>query len=87
MGLKQLSEDLGKYQRNLSRKFINKAKVSSLTDYGFFAELDSNTEGLVHVSEIDWTNKNIHPSKVVSVGDEVDGMVLKIDIEKKDFLA
>ena len=62
---------------------VNKGKVTSITDYGFFAELDSNTEGLVHVSEIDWTNKNIHPSKVVSVGDQVDLMVLEIDVEKR----
>ena len=62
---------------------VHKAKVSTLTDYGFFAELDKDTEGLVHVSEIDWTNKNIHPSKVVSVGDQVDLMVLEIDIEKR----
>ena len=61
---------------------VNKGKVTSITDYGF-AELDSNTEGLVHVSEIDWTNKNIHPSKVVSVGDQVDLMVLEIDVEKR----
>ena len=84
LGLKQLSEDPWE---NIKETYpvnsINKAKVSSLTDYGFFAELDSNTEGLVHVSEIDWTNKNIHPSKVVSVGDEVDVMVLEIDIEKR----
>ena len=62
---------------------IHRAKVSSIAEYGFFAELDSNTEGLVHISEIDWTNKNIHPSKVVSVGDEVEVMVLEIDIEKR----
>ena len=84
LGLKQLSEDPWE---NIKETYpvnsVNKAKVSSLTDYGFFAELDSNTEGLVHVSEIDWTNKNIHPSKVVSVGDEVDVMVLEIDIEKR----
>ena len=84
LGLKQLSEDPWE---NIKDTYpinsINKAKVSSLTDYGFFAELDSNTEGLVHVSEIDWTNKNIHPSKVVSAGDEVDVMVLEIDIEKR----
>ncbi|MDC3151127.1 30S ribosomal protein S1 [SAR86 cluster bacterium] len=84
LGLKQLSEDPWE---NIKDTYpvnsINKAKVSSLTDYGFFAELDSNTEGLVHVSEIDWTNKNIHPSKVVSPGDEVDVMVLEIDIEKR----
>ena len=52
-------------------------------EYSFFKELDSTTEGLVHISEIDWTNKSIHPSKVVSVGDEVDVMVLEIDIEKR----
>ena len=84
LGLKQLSEDPWE---NIKETYpvnsVNKAKVSSLTDYGFFAELDSNTEGLVHVSEIDWTNKNIHPSKVVSVGDEVEVMVLEIDIEKR----
>ncbi len=84
LGLKQLSEDPWE---NIKDTYpinsINKATVTSLTDYGFFAELDSNTEGLVHVSEIDWTNKNIHPSKVVSAGDEVDLMVLEIDIEKR----
>ncbi len=84
LGLKQLSQDPWE---NIKETYpvnsVNKAKVSSLTDYGFFAELDSNTEGLVHVSEIDWTNKNIHPSKVVSLGDEVDVMVLEIDIEKR----
>ena len=84
LGLKQLSEDPWE---NIKDTYpinsINKAKVTSLTDYGFFAELDSNTEGLVHVSEIDWTNKNIHPSKVVSAGDEVDVMVLEIDTEKR----
>ncbi len=84
LGLKQLSEDPWE---NIKDTYpinsVNKAKVSSLTDYGFFAELDSNTEGLVHVSEIDWTNKNIHPSKVVSAGDEVDVMVLEIDVEKR----
>ncbi|MFL2755392.1 MAG: 30S ribosomal protein S1 [Gammaproteobacteria bacterium] len=84
LGLKQLSEDPWE---NIKDTYpinsVNKAKVSSLTDYGFFAELDSNTEGLVHVSEIDWTNKNIHPSKVVSEGDEVQVMVLEIDIEKR----
>ncbi len=84
LGLKQLSEDPWE---NIKDTYpinsINKAKVTSLTDYGFFAELDSNTEGLVHVSEIDWTNKNIHPSKVVSAGDEVNLMILEIDIEKR----
>tara|TARA_A100001388_G_scaffold275102_1_gene259975 strand:+ start:295 stop:1980 length:1686 start_codon:yes stop_codon:yes gene_type:complete len=84
LGMKQLTEDPWE---NIKDTYpinsINVGKVTSITDYGFFAELDSNTEGLVHVSEIDWTNKNIHPSKVVSVGDQVDLMVLEIDIEKR----
>ena len=84
LGLKQLSSDPWV---NIKDSFpinsIHKAKVSSIAEYGFFAELDSNTEGLVHISEIDWTNKSIHPSKVVSLGDEVDVMILEIDIEKR----
>jgi len=54
-----------------------------LTDYGCFAELEEGVEGLVHVSEMDWTNKNIHPSKVVNVGDEIEVMVLDIDEERR----
>ena len=84
LGLKQLSSDPWE---NIKDSFpinsIHKAKVSSIAEYGFFAELDKNTEGLVHISEIDWTNKSIHPSKVVSLGDEVDVMILEIDIEKR----
>jgi small subunit ribosomal protein S1 len=57
--------------------------VTNLTDYGCFAELETGVEGLVHVSEMDWTNKNIHPSKVVQLGDEVDVMVLDIDEERR----
>src|SRR5690554_578255 len=59
------------------------ARVTNLTDYGCFAELEEGVEGLVHVSEMDWTNKNIHPSKVVQVGDEVEVMVLDIDEERR----
>ncbi len=59
------------------------ARVTNLTDYGCFAEIDEGVEGLVHVSEMDWTNKNIHPSKVVQVGDEVDVQVLEIDEERR----
>src|SRR5690606_18629930 len=59
------------------------AKVTNLTDYGCFAELEEGVEGLVHVSEMDWTNKNIHPSKVVQVGDEVEVMVLDIDEDRR----
>ena len=60
-----------------------KARVTNLTDYGCFAEIEEGVEGLVHVSEMDWTNKNIHPSKVVQVGDEVDVMILDIDEERR----
>ena len=59
------------------------ARVTNLTDYGCFAELEDGIEGLVHVSEMDWTNKNVHPSKVVQVGDEVEVMVLDIDADRR----
>jgi small subunit ribosomal protein S1 len=84
LGLKQLTSDPWENIRDsYPVNSIHKGKVTSIAEYGFFAELDSNTEGLVHISEIDWTNKSIHPSKVVSIGDEVDLMVLEIDIEKR----
>ena len=84
LGLKQMSSDPWETIDTLYPvNSVHKAKVSTLTDYGFFAELDKDTEGLVHVSEIDWTNKNIHPSKVVSPGDEIDVMVLELDLEKR----
>ena len=84
LGLKQNSSDPWETIETLYPvNSVHKAKVSTLTDYGFFAELDKDTEGLVHVSEIDWTNKNIHPSKVVSPGDEIDVMVLELDLEKR----
>jgi small subunit ribosomal protein S1 len=59
------------------------ATVTNLTDYGCFAEIEEGVEGLVHVSEMDWTNKNIHPSKVVNVGDECEVMVLDIDEDRR----
>jgi small subunit ribosomal protein S1 len=58
-------------------------KVTNLTDYGAFVEIEQGIEGLVHVSEMDWTNKNIHPSKVVQLGDEVEVMILEIDEERR----
>ncbi|WP_028292714.1 30S ribosomal protein S1 [Oceanobacter kriegii] len=84
LGLKQLGDDPwvsinDRYPENA----IVKARVTNLTDYGCFAELEEGVEGLVHVSEMDWTNKNIHPSKVVQVGDEIDVMVLDIDEERR----
>ena len=84
LGLKQLGEDpwhaiKQRYPENSQVKAV----VTNLTDYGCFAELETGVEGLVHVSEMDWTNKNIHPSKVVQLGDEVDVMVLDIDEERR----
>ena len=84
LGLKQLGSDpwveiTNRYPEG-SRV---KARVTNLTDYGCFAELQEGVEGLVHVSEMDWTNKNVHPSKVVSIGDEVDVIVLDIDEERR----
>ncbi|MGM8850345.1 30S ribosomal protein S1 [Salinicola sp. MH3R3-1] len=84
LGLKQLGEDpwvniVDRYPEGMK---VN-ARVTNLTDYGCFAELEEGVEGLVHVSEMDWTNKNIHPSKVVQVGDEVEVMILDIDEERR----
>ncbi|UXZ55503.1 30S ribosomal protein S1 [Vreelandella venusta] len=84
LGLKQLGEDPWV---NIKERYPENTKVhavvTNLTDYGCFAELEEGVEGLVHVSEMDWTNKNIHPSKVVQVGDDVDVMVLDIDEERR----
>ena len=84
LGLKQLGEDPWV---NIKQRYPEGTKVhavvTNLTDYGCFAELEEGVEGLVHVSEMDWTNKNIHPSKVVQVGDDVDVMVLDIDEERR----
>ncbi|WP_225772484.1 30S ribosomal protein S1 [Pseudomonas sp. Marseille-Q5115] len=84
LGLKQLGEDpwVAIKARYPEGTRVN-ARVTNLTDYGCFAELEEGVEGLVHVSEMDWTNKNIHPSKVVQVGDEVEVMVLDIDEERR----
>ena len=84
LGMKQLGDDpwveiKGRYPENTRVQAV----VTNLTDYGCFAEIEEGVEGLVHVSEMDWTNKNIHPSKVVSVGDEVEVMVLDIDEERR----
>ncbi len=84
LGLKQLGEDPW---ADITRRYPEKTrlfgKVTNLTDYGCFVELEEGVEGLVHVSEMDWTNKNIHPSKVVQLGDEVEVMVLDIDEERR----
>ncbi|MEJ2682066.1 MAG: 30S ribosomal protein S1 [Gammaproteobacteria bacterium] len=84
LGLKQLGSDpwldiTGRYPEGTRVK----ARVTNLTDYGCFAELQEGVEGLVHVSEMDWTNKNIHPSKVVGVGEEIEVLVLDIDEDRR----
>ncbi len=84
LGMKQMGEDpwsdiKGRYPEKVKVK----ATVTNLTDYGCFAELEDGVEGLVHVSEMDWTNKNVHPSKVVQVGEEIEVMVLDIDEERR----
>ncbi len=84
LGLKQLGEDpwIG-----ISRRYPQGTrlfgKVTNITDYGAFVEIESGIEGLVHVSEMDWTNKNIHPTKVVQLGDEVEVMILEIDEDRR----
>ena len=84
LGLKQLGDDPWV---DLARRYPEGArlfgKVTNITDYGAFVEIEPGVEGLVHVSEMDWTNKNIHPSKVMQLGDEVEVMVLDIDTERR----
>ncbi len=84
LGLKQLGEDpwvgLSRRYPTGTRLF---GKVSNLTDYGAFVEIEQGIEGLVHVSEMDWTNKNVHPSRVVQLGDEVEVMILEIDEDRR----
>ena len=84
LGMKQLGDDPW---TGLSRRYPQSTrlfgKVTNLTDYGAFIEIEAGIEGLVHVSEMDWTNKNVHPAKVVSLGDEVEVMILEIDEERR----
>ncbi len=84
LGLKQLGEDpwsgIARRYPTGTRMF---GKVANLTDYGAFVEIEPGIEGLVHVSEMDWTNKNVNPSKVVQLGDEVEVMVLEIDEDRR----
>ncbi|WP_342221091.1 30S ribosomal protein S1 [Candidatus Fukatsuia endosymbiont of Tuberolachnus salignus] len=84
LGLKQLGEDPWvAIAKRYPEKTRLTGRVTNLTDYGCFVEIEEGVEGLVHVSEMDWTNKNIHPSKVVDVGDEVEVMVLDIDEDRR----
>jgi small subunit ribosomal protein S1 len=84
LGVKQLGDDPW---TGLSRRYPQGTrlfgKVTNLTDYGAFVEVEQGIEGLVHVSEMDWTNKNIHPTKVVQLGDEVEVMILEIDEDRR----
>jgi small subunit ribosomal protein S1 len=84
LGMKQLGEDPW---QNISRRYPSGTrlfgKVNNLTDYGCFVEIEEGVEGLVHVSEMDWTNKNVSPSRIVQLGDEVEVMVLDIDEERR----
>jgi small subunit ribosomal protein S1 len=84
LGLKQLGEDpwvgISRRYPQSTRLF---GKVTNITDYGAFVEVEQGIEGLVHVSEMDWTNKNIHPTKVVQLGDEVEVMILEIDEDRR----
>jgi small subunit ribosomal protein S1 len=84
LGLKQLGEDPW---LNIARRYPSGSrlfgKVSNLTDYGCFVELEEGVEGLVHVSEMDWTNKNVNPGKIVQLGEEVEVMVLDIDEDRR----
>ncbi len=84
LGLKQMGEDPW---LDLTRRYPEGArlhgKVTNLADYGCFVELEEGVEGLVHVSEMDWTNKNVHPSKLVHIGQEVDVIILDIDQERR----
>ncbi len=84
LGLKQMGDDPWV---NLARRYPEGTrlfgKVTNIADYGCFVEIEEGVEGLVHVSEMDWTNKNVHPSKVVTLGDEVEVMVLDIDEERR----
>ena len=84
LGIKQLGDDPWV---NLSRRYPVQTrlfgKVTNLTDYGAFVEIEQGIEGLVHVSEMDWTNKNVHPGKIAQLGDEVEVMILEIDEERR----
>ncbi len=84
LGMKQLGDDPWK---DLARRYPQQTrmfgKITNIADYGCFVEIEDGVEGLVHVSEMDWTNKNVNPARVVSVGDEVEVMVIEIDEERR----
>ncbi len=84
LGLKQIQNDPWEnVESNYTVGGIYEADVSNITDYGCFAELEQGIEGLIHLSELDWTSKNIHPSKVVEMGEKIKVMILEIDHDKR----
>ncbi|MAQ71654.1 MAG: 30S ribosomal protein S1 [Alphaproteobacteria bacterium] len=84
LGMKQLEHDPWEgFEAKYKEGAVFKGKITNVTDYGAFVELEPGIEGLVHVTEMSWTKKNIHPNKIVSVGDEIDVMVLEIDTDKR----
>ena len=84
MGLKQIHNDPWEnVESNYSVGGVYEAEVSNLTDYGCFAQLEEGIEGLIHLSELDWTSKNIHPSKVVEIDEKIKVMILEIDHDKR----
>ncbi len=84
LGIKQLQEDpWDAVEKNFPLGSVHKGRVTNITDYGAFVELEPGVEGLVHVSEMSWTKKNVHPGKIVSTSQEVDVMVLEIDSAKR----
>ena len=84
LGLKQIHNDPWEnVESNYSVGGIYEAEVSNITDYGCFAQLEEGIEGLIHLSELDWTSKNIHPSKVVEMDEKIKVMILEIDHDKR----
>ena len=84
LGLKQIQNDPWEnVESNYSVGGIYEAEVSNITDYGCFAQLEEGIEGLIHLSELDWTSKNIHPSKVVEMDEKIKVMILEIDHDKR----
>ena len=84
LGMKQLQDDpWGNVEERYALRSVHKGRVTNITDYGAFVELEAGVEGLVHVSEMSWTKKNVHPGKIVSTSQEVDIMILEIDTVKR----
>ena len=84
LGMKQLEDDPWNIvQEKYTVESVHTGKVTNITDYGAFVELEAGVEGLVHVSEMSWTKKNVHPGKIVSTSEKVEVIVLEIDVSKR----